>query len=167
LRATAHARRPVATEVVLASLQHRHAHALGARGDRRGVLAGQLVLEVLGGGGDDDALAGHRGRDEIGERLANAGAGLDHGGRASREGGRDRADHLTLALATLPATGKIVRDEVEQGERAIGVDRLDVLIELHSALGFGLDVGDLLVGIETLHRSTLEGGADRFARATN
>ena len=40
------------------------------------VLGDDLLLERLGGGGDDDLAAAEDGRDQVGQRLAGAGAGL-------------------------------------------------------------------------------------------
>ncbi len=44
----------------------------------RQVLAGELILECLGGGHHDGALAGHDRRHEVRQRLAGAGSGLHH-----------------------------------------------------------------------------------------
>ena len=40
------------------------------------VLEEELLLEVLGAGGDDDAAARQDGGHQVGQRLAGAGAGL-------------------------------------------------------------------------------------------
>ena len=40
------------------------------------VLEEELLLEVLGAGGDDDALAGEQRGHQVGQRLAGAGAGF-------------------------------------------------------------------------------------------
>ena len=61
------------------------------------VLEKELLLEGLGPGGDDDALAGEQGGHEVGERLAGAGAGLDDQVALVGEGGFDGFGHLHLA----------------------------------------------------------------------
>src|SRR5690606_216560 len=72
-------------------------------GEERDVLEEDLVLEGLGGGGDDDLLAREGGGDEVGERLAGAGARLDHGVGLVAERGEDDARHLDLLGALLVA----------------------------------------------------------------
>ena len=67
----------------------------------RNVLEEELLLQVLGAGGDDDALAGEDGGDEIGERFAGAGAGFDDQVLAIRERGFDGFRHFELAGAVL------------------------------------------------------------------
>ena len=67
----------------------------------RDVLEEELFLEVLGAGGDDDALAGEDGGDQIGERLAGAGAGFDDEVALVGEGGFDGFGHFELAGAEL------------------------------------------------------------------
>ena len=64
-------------EVVAAALHDRDAEvAAEGAGQERDVLAEELLLEVLGAGGDDDAAAQlHRGQ-QVGQGLAGAGAGL-------------------------------------------------------------------------------------------
>ena len=68
-----------AAEVVLAPFQHLDAHGPPADGRRdRHVRAQQLFLERLGRRRDDDALPGGERGDQVGEALADAGAGLGH-----------------------------------------------------------------------------------------
>ena len=74
---------PLETGVVGAALEHgvrRVDLGVGA-GDRldqpRDVALDELVLEGQGGGRDHDPLVVEEGRDEVGQRLAGAGAGLD------------------------------------------------------------------------------------------
>jgi len=65
--------------------------------EKRDVLEEELLLQVFGASGDDDAFAGEDGGDEIGERFAGAGAGLDHEVLAIGESGFDGLGHLELA----------------------------------------------------------------------
>ena len=79
-------------DIAPAPLGQREAERLRQqRGQGRQVLGDQLLLQRDGGGGDDDArVARQRQRDggrAVGERLAHAGAGLDHGDGAHRVGG--------------------------------------------------------------------------------
>ncbi len=166
LPVAAHALGPIATEVVALALQYRDPHAAHVLGDGRGVLGGELVLEVLRGGRDDDALARHRGGNEVGERLADAGTGLDHGVAAPRERGRDGAHHLALSLTVLSAAGQILGDAVEQGERSLGVDRHDVVVQLQAFSLVRVDVGRFVVRIEGLHASTLRVRCEGFDSET-
>ncbi len=43
----------------------------------RDVFEEKLLLQILGAGGDDDALAGLQGRNKVGEGFSGAGAGFD------------------------------------------------------------------------------------------
>jgi hypothetical protein len=75
------------------------------RFEKRHVLEEELLLQVLGAGGDDDALLAlarqaQRGQ-QIGQRLARAGACLDNQMALVGEGLFDGARHLVLALAML------------------------------------------------------------------
>ncbi len=111
----------VLTEVVLSTLEDFDANAAHVRGDLRGVLRGELVLEVLGRGRDNDAFARHHGGHEVGQRLTHAGPGFDDVVATFRDGRSDRADHGALALATLAATGQITGNRVEQVQRTLSV----------------------------------------------
>ena len=76
------------------------------------VLEVELLLEVFGAGGDDDALlaiAGEaEGGEEVGEGFAGAGACFDDEVAVVREGGLDGFGHFVLAGAVL------------EGERGLG-----------------------------------------------
>ena len=74
-------------------------------GHERDVLADELVLERLAGGGDDDALARECRRHQVGERLSDAGTGFDDEVAASRQGVGDGLTHVELGIALL-AVGK-------------------------------------------------------------
>ena len=94
----------------------------------------ELVLQGEGRGGDDDALVVEHRRDEVAQRLAGAGAGLDEEVAALLHRLGDLGRHLHLAVALLPAEG---------GDRRAQ----------HLADGRGGSGG---LG----HQSTLRGGAD-------
>ena len=79
--------------------------ALDRLDEPREVALDELVLQREGRGGDDDALVvEHRG-DEVAQRLAGAGAGLDEQVAPLLHGLRDLVGHLDLAVALLPAEG--------------------------------------------------------------
>ena len=78
--ARAHLRHPLPADVVAPSLQDREVERRREAEPRLHlgkVLLGQLVLQRLGRRGDDDLLAAQRRRDEVGQRLAGSGPGLD------------------------------------------------------------------------------------------
>ena len=67
----------VVADVVGAALQQRDGHRHAQRvAHQRQVAFEQLILQSLGAGGDDHLAAVQQRGDEIGERLAGAGAGL-------------------------------------------------------------------------------------------
>ncbi len=63
------------------------------------VLEEELLLKILGAGGDDHALAGKNRGDQIGQRLAGAGASLDDQVLFIGERGLDGFGHFELAVA--------------------------------------------------------------------
>ena len=90
----------VVAHIVRAPLEQRHRHRRLQRiAHHRQVFLEQLVLQVLGAGGDDHLAAREQRGHQIGEGLAGAGAGLDHQDRvvAYRLGHRQR--HLALLRA--------------------------------------------------------------------
>ena len=113
--AGAHVAPPLQAQVVRPALQQRrlevfrrHSLDLAERLDYvRDVLAQELLLEVDGVGGDDDAhvvLQGVQRRGyEIGERLAYSGPRLDHQPLAVSDGLRDGPRHLDLLRPLLEA----------------------------------------------------------------
>ena len=110
--------------VVRAALQHRPTErhrtlGVDVRGEKRQVLARQLVLERLGGRGHHHLLARHHGRHEIGERLASTGSGLHEKVAPRLDGVGHRSRHSALTLADLAATGELQGDRVEGGERSV------------------------------------------------
>ncbi len=88
-------------------------------GEQRQILGEDLLLQVLGAGRDDHALAAEDGRDEVGEGLAGAGPGFDEQDAAVLERVGDRGGHAALAVARLEG-GEGLR------QRAVGAeDRVD------------------------------------------
>ena len=63
----------------------------------RDVLEEELLLQVLGAGGDHDALAGEQRRHQVGERLAGARAGFDDQVALVGQGRFHGLGHLHLA----------------------------------------------------------------------
>jgi len=68
-------------------------------------VARDLILECTRARGHDNALARLQRRDQVRERLARAGAGLDDQRAAVSQGPRDRRGHRALLGAVL-----VVRD---------------------------------------------------------
>ena len=64
--------------------------------EERNVLEEELFLEILGAGGDDHALAREDRGNQVGERLAGAGARLDDQVAAFGERRLDGLGHLEL-----------------------------------------------------------------------
>ena len=94
----------LAAGVVVAALHVADAHlAAEVLLQERDVLVNKLLLEILGGGGNHDALAGNERRDQVSQRLAGAGAGLDDEMALVGERGLHRLGHLELAGAELVA----------------------------------------------------------------
>ena len=84
-------------------------------GQERQVLARQLVLEGLGRRRDDDPLAALQGGHEVGERLADAGARLDHEMVLVDDGPTDRLGHRLLTGTDLTAAGESCGDAAQRG----------------------------------------------------
>jgi hypothetical protein len=57
----------IPTEIVGSSLEDRHANSPSVLSHGGRVLLCQLILEILGGGGNDDPLTGHGGWYEVGK----------------------------------------------------------------------------------------------------
>ena len=98
---------------------------------KREVLEEKLFLEVLGAGGDDDALAAlageAKGGEEVGEGFAGAGAGLDDKVAVIVEGGLDGSGHLVLAGAVLECEGRL-GEEAAGGEEVVEGGKLAGLV---------------------------------------
>jgi hypothetical protein len=86
----------------------------------------ELLLEIFGAGGDDDALvalAGEaEGGKEVGEGLAGAGAGFDDEMALVFEGGLDGSGHVVLAAAMLEGEGGVGEDAAG-GEEVVEVGK--------------------------------------------
>ena len=89
----------VAAEIVGAALHVADAQVAEKRFEKGNVAEVELVLERLGAGGDDDALAGAQGGQQIGEGFAGAGAGFDDEVAAFGERAFDGLGHFQLAGA--------------------------------------------------------------------
>ena len=92
-------------------------------GEEGKVVVGQLVLEGLGGGGDDGAPTGEEGRHEVGERLAGARTGLDGEVFGSPDACDDlghRPGHGLLAGTPLAAVRQVGGDLLEGDRCALG-----------------------------------------------
>jgi hypothetical protein len=59
----------------------------------------------------------------------------------TREGRRHGSNHFTLSFAILATTGQFVRNEIEQSEGPVGINRDHVLVELNSRLDVRINVG--------------------------
>ena len=67
--------------------------------EERNVFEEELLLKILGAGGNDHALAGENRGDQIGERFSGARAGLDDQVLLVGERALDRFGHLELPVA--------------------------------------------------------------------
>ena len=105
-----HLAEPLQADVVAAPLEHRPVEVVRQRrGEERQVLAGELVLQRLGGRGDDDTRAAGDRRQEVGERLARARARLHDEVPSGIDGLGDELGHPLLAGAVL-GLGEVGRD---------------------------------------------------------
>jgi len=97
-----HLPQPLQAHVVAAALQHGPVERHRQRRLEEGkVLAGQLVLQRLGGGGHDHPRPGRHGRHEVGQGLARAGTGLHDEVAAAVDGCGDEVGHLDLPRPVL------------------------------------------------------------------
>lgn len=102
LPAPGHLHRPLAAEVIGPTLENGIAEGPAQLVSQEWqVLAAQLVLEGLGGGGHDHPLTGEDGRNQVGQRLTGASAGLDHQVPAGGNGPGYRLGHDPLAFPGL------------------------------------------------------------------
>ena len=88
--------------------RERDAERLLQRGQ---ILEEDLLLEILGAGGDQHAMAAQDRRDQIRERLSRAGSRFGQQRPAGFDDRRDRLGHAPLAVARLVAVE-------DAGERA-------------------------------------------------
>ncbi|MCY1517565.1 hypothetical protein D9M68_522510 [compost metagenome] len=91
---------PMQAQVAAPPFQQRRAYRqCEGLDEARQVAAEQLVLQGLGGGREQHALAAQQRRHEVREGLAHAGAGLDHEHAAVGDGAGHGHRHLGLAAA--------------------------------------------------------------------
>ena len=128
-------------------------------GNEWGVLFGQLILEILGRRGDDDATSRNGDRSQVGQGLADPGTGLNDQVTLAGQGRSDGLGHLLLTLPTFPTTGQSSRYGIEQFEGRFGRDFHDIGVEKDASFVTGFDVRKILIGIEGFHKGTL--GVDR------
>jgi hypothetical protein len=110
-------------DVVRAALQQRDRHRRRQRrAHGRNVAQKQLVLQVLGAGRDDGLAAPQQRRDQIGEGLARACAGLGDQRALAGDRAGDRLGHLGLRAARLVAAhGRAERAEFAEQRLDFGV----------------------------------------------
>jgi hypothetical protein len=120
----AHRREPVEAQVVPPALHagggERHAEGLA---QERDVLEVDLLLQVLGAGGHDHAMAAQDGRGEIGQGLARAGARFGEEDAAPPEHPGDGRGHVAL-----PGSGLELRNGPRQ-RAVVGEDPLDERVQ--------------------------------------
>ena len=107
----------MAAEVVGAALHVADAQVAEERFEKGHVAEEELVLQGLGAGGDDDALAGAQGGQQVGEGFAGAGAGFDDEVAPLGEGALDGLGHFQLA-------GAVLVGQRRAGEDAAGREEL-------------------------------------------
>ena len=95
-------------EVVLPSLEEGESRLHPERLHERDVLVGELLLQRLGGGGDDHLEAAARRGEQVGEGLSRSGARFDH----QRPPLRQRA-------LDLPGHGELRGSRLERGQRPL------------------------------------------------
>ena len=97
---------PMQTQIAGPALEQRGAHRQLERGDQaRQVAAEELVLQGLGGGREQHALAAQQRRHQVREGLADTGAGFDDQLAAGFDRARHRHRHLCLAIALAELVG--------------------------------------------------------------
>ena len=114
-----------------------HVRAEDLRGARK-VGREQLALQVARGGGEDDGRivreAPEDGRDQVGERLAHARAGLDHQVFAAVERARHGAQHVQLAGPQLvPRHAAQRAASLQMARGGVHIERRAVLVRRQAA----------------------------------
>ena len=87
--------------------------------EEREVLAGQLVLQGLGGGGHDRGALRQDRRHQVGERLAGAGAGLHGDVLALGDPEAHGVGHLALPARASPPPGQLADHPLQRIEHGI------------------------------------------------
>ena len=109
---------PVQAQVAAAALEQRGAQRQAQRvAQVRQVAAKQLVLQRLGGGGDQHPLARQQRRHQVGEGLAHAGGSFHHQRAADLDAAGHGEGHGQLALPGAPA-GVAARQRAVRRQRA-------------------------------------------------
>ena len=105
---------PLETEIIRTPLENGETEGdVEVVGEEREILPGELILERFGGGGDDRRSVGQHRRDEIGERLAGAGAGLHNRMAVGFDGVGDGSRYIDLPLTALAARRQRGGDSLE------------------------------------------------------
>ena len=128
----------VLAEIVAAALHVADLQRAEERFEEGDVLEEELLLQILGAGGDDDALLAlareAQGGQEVGEGLAGAGAGFDDEVALVVEGLLDGSGHLVLA-------GAVLEGERGAREKAAGGEEVVERRERRSGCGSDRDGG--------------------------
>ena len=95
-----------AAQIVVASFHVTHVELAFSGGkerpfEKRDIFMEELLLQILGSGGNDDALAGPNDGHQVGQRLARSGAGFDDQVALLFQCLLDRLRHLQLSPAKL------------------------------------------------------------------
>ncbi len=114
-----HRLKPMQAEVIAAALHHGGGERVANRlRDDRQVLVDDLFLEVLRAGRDEHAPPAQQRRNQIGERLAGSGPGLDEQDGFRLDGVGDRVGHLALGGTRLEARHRSTKRTVRREGRS-------------------------------------------------
>ena len=112
---------PLPAEVVAPSFQHGEGEApVDGGGHQWQVVVGQLVLEGLGGRRHHHSFTGEGRRDQVGQGLAGARAGLDHQVTPVGDGPFHRLGHRLLPRSGLAAVGEARRHRGQRAGHVVG-----------------------------------------------
>ena len=154
---------PVQTQVAAASLEQHGAHRRAQRlEDARNVAVEQLVLQRLGGGGNQGAFAAEQGGNEVSIGLAHAGAGFGDQHAAVFDGACHLLRHALLTGAWCDCRHQLP----QQAPASEGLRNL--LLQAHALsrlirLKLALQAGDLVTQCQApLLEATQQQFIDRF-----
>ncbi len=108
----------VAAQIVRPALHVADAQRSQERFEKGQIAEEELLLQILCAGRDDDPLPHPKSRQQVGERLAGTGTGLDDEVSVLRERAFDRSRHLELAAAKLVGQAR-AREHSSGGEELI------------------------------------------------
>ena len=109
-------REPMAAQIIGPALEQGHGNRPGqCLAYQRQIPVKQLILQVLGAGGDDHLAPGQQGRHQIGEGLAGTGAGLAYQHPTLLQNAGDRLRHLEL-LGALGVAGNMPGEQTVLSE---------------------------------------------------